>query len=75
MYSVSAVPTTTNALLSSHTQTHTHTHTHTDKEAQMDNRSRGNLTKLDKMHTVVKPKLLVTKTFFVFNLSLNNYFI
>lgn len=71
MYSVSAVPTTTNALLSPHTQTDRHTH----KEAQMDNRSKGNLTKLDKMHTAVKPKLLVTKTFFVSNLSLNNYFI
>lgn len=71
MYSVSAVPTIINALLSPHTQTHTHR----DKEAQMDNRSRGNLTKLDKMHTAVKPKLLVTKTFFVSNLSPNNYFI
>ena len=57
-----------------HTHTHTHTHTNTDKEAHMANRSRGNLTKMDKMHTAVQPKLPVTKTFFCVQLITEQLF-
>ena len=57
MYSNSAASTTTNPL----PDTHTHTLAET-MGAQKDNRSRDNLTKLDKIHIDVKAKLQLTQT-------------